>query len=326
MIVVTGGAGFLGSAVIWGLNRRGVADIVVVDNLACTEKWKNLVGLRFRQYIHKDDFHHRLREGRWALPVEAVIHMGACSATTERDADYLMRNNVEFSKELCRFAVEQGARFVYASSAATYGDGRLGFTDDDALLDRLAPLNMYGYSKHLVDLWIQDEGLLDVVAGLKFFNVYGPNEYHKGEMRSVVCKAVEEIQATGALRLFRSYRPEYADGEQLRDFVYVEDCVEVVLWLLDHPEVGGIFNVGTGQARTWNALAQAVFAAMGREMRVVYVDMPEAIRDKYQYYTCASMAKLACRGCPVRFRSLEEGVERYVREFLLAGPAYLRSR
>jgi ADP-L-glycero-D-manno-heptose 6-epimerase len=326
MIVVTGGAGFLGSAIVWGLNRRGVDDILVVDNLGCTEKWKNLVGLRYRDYVHKDEFAQRLRSSPWAEPVEAVIHMGACSSTTERDADYLMRNNVEYSKLLCRFALEQGARFVYASSAATYGDGGLGFEDDDALLDRLRPLNMYGYSKHLFDLWVRDEGLLDAVAGLKFFNVFGPNEYHKGEMRSVVCKAVAEITATEELRLFCSHRPDYAHGEQQRDFVYVEDCVEVVLWLLENTAVGGIFNVGTGRSRTWNDLARAVFAAMGREPRIRYIPMPEAIREKYQYYTCASMAKLRSRGCTVPFRSLEEAVTRYVQDFLLQGPAYLRSR
>ncbi|BDV01725.1 ADP-L-glycero-D-manno-heptose-6-epimerase [Thermodesulfomicrobium sp. WS] len=326
MIIVTGGAGFLGSAIVWGLNRRGVDDILVVDNLGCTEKWKNLVGLRYRDYVHKDEFAQRLRNSPWAEPVEAVIHMGACSSTTERDADYLMRNNVEYSKLVCRFALEQGARFVYASSAATYGDGGLGFEDDDALLDRLSPLNMYGYSKHLFDLWVREEGLLDAVAGLKFFNVFGPNEYHKGEMRSVVCKAVAEIAATDELRLFCSHRPDYAHGEQQRDFVYVEDCVEVVLWLLENTAVGGIFNVGTGRSRTWNDLARAVFAAMGREPRIRYIPMPEAIREKYQYYTCASMAKLRSRGCTVPFRSLEEAVTRYVQDFLLQGPAYLRSR
>lgn len=326
MIIVTGGAGFLGSAIVWGLNRRGVDDILVVDNLGRTEKWKNLVGLRYRGYLHKNEFAQRLQSGSWTESVEAIVHMGACSSTTEQDADYLMRNNVEYSKLVCQFAQERGARFVYASSAATYGDGSLGFEDDDALFDRLRPLNMYGYSKHLFDLWVRDQGLVDAVAGLKFFNVFGPNEYHKGEMRSVVCKAVAEIVATDELKLFCSHRPEYAHGEQQRDFVYVEDCVDVVLWLLDNPGVGGIFNVGTGRSRTWNDLARAVFTAMGRKPRIRYVPMPEAIRDKYQYYTCASMAKLRSRGCKVAFRSLEEAVACYVQNYLLQGPAYLRSR
>ncbi len=326
MIIVTGGAGFLGSAIIWGLNHRGIGDILVVDNLGCTEKWKNLVGLRYSAYLHKDAFAAHLREGRWQGAVEAVIHMGACSSTTERDADYLMANNFEYSKLVCRFALERGARFVYASSAATYGDGELGFDDADSLLDRLTPLNMYGYSKHLFDLWVRDQGLLGEVVGLKFFNVFGPNEYHKGDMRSVVCKAVAEIAATGTLRLFQSHRPDYAHGEQRRDFVFVEDCVAVVLWLLDHPQVGGIFNVGSGVARTWNDLAQAVFAAMGQPVGIEYVPMPEAIRDKYQYYTCACMTKLRAAGLPLEFTPLEVAVERYVREYLLRGPAYLRSR
>lgn len=326
MIIVTGGAGFLGSAIVWGLNHRGLTDILVVDNLGTTDKWKNLVGLRYSAYLHKDEFAAQVREGRWQGEVEAVIHMGACSATTERDADYLMRNNLEYSKLVCRFALERGARFIYASSAATYGDGSLGFDDADDLLDRLIPLNMYGYSKHLFDLWVRDQGLLGQVAGLKFFNVFGPNEYHKGDMRSVVCKAVAEITATGALRLFQSHRPDYGHGEQRRDFVYVEDCVAVVLWLLDNPAVGGIVNVGTGVASTWNELAQAVFAAMERAPRIEYVPMPETIRDKYQYYTCACTAKLRALGCPVAFTPLAEAVARYVRQYLLRGPAHLRAR
>lgn len=326
MIVITGGAGFIGSAMIWELNRRGRRDIIVVDNLASTAKWRNLVGLAYHRYIHKDEFpalaRTRYMEGR----IEAVIHLGACSATTEPDCDYLIRNNLEYSKAMCRFALERNARFIYASSAATYGDGGRGFDDSDEALDSLQPLNMYGYSKHLFDLWVQGEGLLDNVAGLKFFNVFGPNEYHKDDMRSVVCKAFTQIGQTGRLKLFRSYHPEYADGEQRRDFVYIKDCVRIIGWLLENPGVGGIFNVGTGQARTWNDLARAVFAAMDLEPVIEYVDMPEVLRDKYQYYTCADLTKLGARGCDVRFRSLEDGVADYVQNYLAREHAHLTSR
>lgn len=326
MYIVTGGAGFIGSAMVWALNQQGITDILVVDNLARTEKWRNLVGLSYQAYEHRDIFSERLRARNIAERIDGVIHMGACSSTTETDADFLMRNNVEYSKELCRFTLERGGRFIYASSAATYGDGSCGFTDDDSLLDTLRPLNMYGYSKHLFDLWVVEQGLLDQVAGLKFFNVFGPNEYHKEDMKSVVCKAYAQILQDGLLRLFRSHRPDYEHGEQQRDFVYVKDCVAVMWWLLEHPEVGGIFNVGTGQARTWNDLARAVFAALEHEPQIEYVDMPEMIREKYQYYTCASLDKLMARGCDVRFRSLEDGVRDYVHNYLMHGPGFLTSR
>lgn len=326
MIVITGGAGFIGSAMVWELNRRGYTDIVVVDNLATTTKWRNLVGLSYTRYVHKDEFLTRLASLAQDGPVEAVIHMGACSSTTEADCDYLMRNNLEYSKDMFRLAREHGARFIYASSAATYGDGGQGFDDADSIMPTLRPLNMYGYSKHLFDLWLARKNALDQVAGLKFFNVFGPNEYHKDDMKSVICKAFSQISDTGRLKLFRSYRPDYADGEQRRDFVYIKDCVRVMDWLLKHPDVGGIFNVGTGQARTWNDLARAVFAAMGREPQIDYVDMPETIRDKYQYYTCADLTKLAGRGCDAAFRPLEDGVTDYVQNYLMREQAHLTTR
>ena len=326
MIIITGGAGFIGSAMVWELNRQGVRDILVVDNLGSTNKWRNLVGLKYHRYIHKDEFlgltKTRYMEGR----IEAVIHMGACSSTTEADCDYLVHNNLEYSKTLCRFALERDARFIYASSAATYGDGSRGFDDSDEAMEALQPLNMYGYSKHLFDLWLKGDGLLEKVAGLKFFNVFGPNEYHKDDMRSVVCKAFTQIRQTGKLKLFKSYRQEYAHGEQRRDFVYIKDCVRVIDWLLKNRGVGGVFNVGTGQARTWNDLARSVFAAMGRETQVEYVDMPDALRGKYQYYTCADLKKLAGRGCDVDFRSLEDGKADYVQNYLMHGYAHMTSR
>ncbi len=326
MIVITGGAGFIGSAMVWELNRRGYTDIVVVDNLATTTKWRNLVGLSYTRYVHKDEFLTRLGSLAQDGPVEAVIHMGACSSTTEADCDYLMRNNLEYSKSMFRLAREHGARFIYASSAATYGDGGQGFDDADEVMPTLRPLNMYGYSKHLFDLWLARKNALDQVAGLKFFNVFGPNEYHKDDMKSVICKAFSQISDTGRLKLFRSYRPDYADGEQRRDFVYIKDCVRVMDWLLKHPDVGGIFNVGTGQARTWNDLARAVFAAMGREPQIDYVDMPETIRDKYQYYTCADLSKLQGRSCDAAFRPLEDGVTDYVQNYLMREQAHLTTR
>lgn len=326
MIVITGGAGFIGSAMIWELNRQGRRDIVVVDNLASTGKWRNLVGLAYHRYIHKNEFLSLLKTRYMEGRIEAVVHLGACSATTETDCDYLIRNNLEYSKAMCRFAQERNAHFIYASSAATYGDGSRGFDDSDEAMAGLHPLNMYGYSKHLFDLWLQGDGLLDQVAGLKFFNVFGPNEYHKDDMRSVVCKAFTQIRQTGRLKLFKSYRPEYADGEQRRDFVYIKDCVRVIDWLIKNPTIGGIFNVGTGQARTWNDLAKSVFAAMNLEPQIEYMDMPDALRGRYQYYTCADLTKLGKRGCDVRFRPLEEGVTDYVQNYLMRGYAHLTFR
>ncbi len=323
MIIVTGGAGFLGSALVWGLNVAGSDDILVVDNLGHGEKWKNLLNRRYADYLHKDDFLKAISGTADPFRPTAVIHLGACSSTTETDAEYLMRNNVAYSKAVARYALTAGARLIVASSAATYGDGRFGFDDDPDALDQLRPLNMYGYSKLLFDLWAKREGLLGRLASLKFFNVYGPNEYHKGDMRSVVCKAHAQVAATGRLSLFKSYRPEYADGGQKRDFLYVKDAVSVMLWLLGHPEAGGIFNVGSGQARAWNDLAAAVFAAMTAPLGIDYIPMPEAIRDKYQYFTEARMDRLRRAGYDSPFASLEEGVADYVRNYLSQPDRYL---
>jgi len=323
MYIITGGAGFIGSAMVWGLNRAGVKDIMVVDHLAATEKWKNLVNRRYARYVHRAEFLEMLRGGGLGTTVEAVVHMGACSSTTERDADFLMSNNTGFSIELCRFALERGARFINASSAATYGDGRQGFSDAPAMIEKLKPLNMYGYSKQLFDLWLLDNHLADSVASLKFFNVYGPNEYHKGDMRSVACKAFHEISATGRMRLFKSCCPDFCDGGQMRDFVYVKDCVEIMLWLLQNPGINGIRNVGTGKAQSWNTLAQALFAAMGKEPHIDYVDMPEALKGKYQNFTQADMGWLQRENCPVAFTPLEQGVADYVRGYLAQDDPFL---
>jgi len=323
MYIVTGGAGFIGSAMIWKLNQMGIDDILVVDNLATTDKWKNLVNLKYSDYLHKDQFLKFMAEGDDPFGTEAVIHLGACSSTTERDADYLMENNLRYTQVLCRFVLKNSVRFLNASSAATYGGGEQGFSDAHAGLEGLRPLNMYGYSKHLFDLWAGRAGLLDRIACIKFFNVFGPNEYHKQDMMSVICKAHKQIGERGRMRLFRSYRPEYPDGGQMRDFVYIKDCVDILWWLLENPTVNGIFNVGTGIARTWNDLARAVFAAMGKPADIEYIEMPEAIRDKYQYLTQAEMDKLRAAGYQAPFTSLEDAVRDYVTQYLDQDDPYL---
>lgn len=339
MYIITGGAGMIGSAVLWELNNRGITDILIVDNLGTSEKWKNLVRGEYLGYMHRDDFLRHIKNDsldeslelefahrRGPGKIKGIVHMGACSATTERNADFLMANNLEYSKILCDYALGRGIRFIQASSAATYGDGSQGFDDDVNALDKLAPLNMYGYSKHLFDLWARRTGRLDHLASIKFFNVYGPNEYHKGDMRSMVHKSVEQINATGKVRLFRSYLPQYDNGGQLRDFVYIKDCAEVLAELLDQPKINGVFNLGTGKARSWNDLAAAVFKAMGREPNIEYIEMPEVLRGKYQYYTEANMQRLFTTMEPVRhleMRSLEDGVTDYVQNYLLKNQQYL---
>ncbi|MFZ5564246.1 MAG: ADP-glyceromanno-heptose 6-epimerase [Thermodesulfobacteriota bacterium] len=322
MIIVTGGAGFIGSAVVWRLNRAGIDDILVVDNLATSEKWKNLVNRRFRDYLHKSELPELLLSGKLDN-VTAIVHMGACSSTTEKDADYLMRNNFRYSKTLAEYALARSIRFVNASSAATYGDGETGFSDDVEKLDRLRPLNMYGYSKHLFDLWAAGTGALNRLASLKFFNVFGPNEYHKGDMSSVIYKAFFQVRDTGRIRLFKSCREGYADGGQMRDFVYVKDCADIIGWLVEHPGVNGLFNVGTGRARTWNDLAASVFSAMGVTPCVEYIDMPPSLRDRYQYFTQADTGKLKSAGCPVAYTPLEEATTDYIVHYLRQPDPYL---
>jgi ADP-L-glycero-D-manno-heptose 6-epimerase len=326
MIIVTGGAGLIGSAVIHRLNQLGREDILVVDHLGCSDKWRNLTPLRFMDYMEKDDFEARLVAGslqrkplRGASGVEAVLHLGACSATTERDASYLIRNNFEYTRKLALVSLENNARFIYASSAATYGNGESGFGDEEQSLPRLRPMNMYGYSKQLFDLWALRHGLLGRIAGLKYFNVYGPNEQHKGEMRSLVLKAYEQIRESGSLRLFRSHRPDYADGEQLRDFIYVKDAAAATVHFLINRQANGIFNIGGGSSVSWNRLAAAVFGAMELPVNIQYIDMPESIRDTYQYRTCAETAKLRDAGYMEEMNTVEEGVSDYVRNYLVPG-------
>jgi len=320
-IIVTGAAGFIGRNVVAELNRRGFSDLLLVDELGTAEKWANLVGLSFEDMVPPDQLWPWL-SGRPQGDVAGIIHLGACSATTERDADFLMRNNYRYTRTLCEWALSSSTRFVYASSAATYGDGSRGFSDADASTPALEPLNMYGYSKHVFDLWALRQGLFDRIAGLKYFNVFGPYEGHKADMRSVVAKAYQEIQETGRLSLFKSYRPGVADGEQRRDFVYVGDAVDVTLHFLEPGSASGLFNCGTGVARTWLDLGRAVFAALDRAPDIEFVDMPAALRGKYQYFTQADMGKLRGAGYRKEFRSLEQGVDEYVRGYLVkAHPA-----
>ncbi len=316
MIIVTGGAGFIGSALIAGLNKRQITDILVVDRLGANQKWKNLRSLSFADYVEKDDFLEMVIEGKLDSPVEAVFHLGACSDTTETNASYLVKNNYEYTKLLAQWATDADIRFIYASSAATYGDGSAGFSDDEERVETLSPLNMYGYSKHLFDLWARRAGLLKKIVGLKYFNVFGPNEYHKENMRSFVVKAFEQINAGGKVRLFKSYEPEYADGEQVRDFIYVKDAVDMTLFFLDNPHLSGLFNVGTGEARTWNDLVIAVFVGMGRKPNIEYVDMPDSIRNQYQYFTRAETAKLRSAGYDKQTIPLEDAIKDYIQNYL----------
>ena len=317
MIVVTGGAGFIGSAIVWKLNQLGKSNIIIVDELGNDEKWKNLVGLNYEDFVHKHDFIEQVLDDVLHYNVEAIIHMGANSSTTEKDADHLMNNNFQYTKELAKYCVEKNVRFIYASSAATYGDGAFGFEDNELKIETLRPLNMYGYSKHLFDLWAKRNRVLDRIVCLKYFNVYGPNEYHKGDMRSVVHKAFEQVRDTGGVRLFKSLNPNYKDGEQMRDFIYVKDAVDMTLYFLDKPDKNGIFNVGAGKARTWNDLVNSLFKAIGKPVNIEYVDLPRYLAEKYQYFTEATQKKIRSAGYGRPSASLEDGVTDYVKNYLL---------
>ena len=314
MIIVTGGAGFIGSCMVRTLNDAGVEDIVIVDNIATTDKWLNIRNKKYQKYVHKLEF---LTELPSYENVTAIIYMGAQSATTEKNFDYLWKNNFEYTKALWNYCAEKQISFIYASSAATYGDGSEGF-DDQADIDRLLPLNGYGYSKQLFDLWVkyQAASAPKQHVGLKFFNVYGPNEYFKGSMASMVFHGYRQIQESGRIRLFKSCNSDYADGGQLRDFVYVKDVCSVIWWLLQNEQVSGLFNVGTGRAQSFQELAEATFHALGRKPDIEYVEMPEHLREKYQYYTKAEMKKLKEAGYNNKFKNLELGVSDYVQRYL----------
>ena len=313
--IVTGGAGFIGSNLVKALNDRGCTDIIVVDNLNNLIKHSNLDRIRFRAYYDKVDFRAMLRENR-VPSVDAVFHLGACSSTTEINETYIEDNNYRYTRDLCEWSLKMGARFIYASSAATYGNGARGHSDEDSIIPTLEPLNLYGRSKQMFDLWALETGAIRNIVGLKYFNVYGPWEDHKGDMRSMVNKAYGQVMRNGRITLFKSHRSDYSDGEQDRDFVHVSDAVAVTLFFYDHPEISGLFNCGTGTARTWIDLASAVFAAVGMPPDIVFIDMPENIRSAYQSHTQADIAKLRRAGYTAPFLCIEEGVDRYVREHL----------
>lgn len=289
LIVITGGAGFIGSGVVRHLNDRGINNIVIVDDLRKGEKWKNLVGKRIVDIISRDNFFKWL-EGRESL-IEAFIHLGACTSTVETDADYLTDNNYRFSQRLALYAIKNGQRFIYASSAATYGDGLDGFSDELNQMDKLKPLNMYGFSKQMFDLWLKSEGLLDQVVGLKYFNVFGPNEWHKGRMASPVQRMLTTAQQEGVVSLFQSSEPKkYADGKQERDFIYVKDVARMTCAFLENDSYG-IYNIGRGSPVTWNAMAEAVFHAINKPVNIKYIPMPADLIGKYQNHTCADMRR-----------------------------------
>ncbi len=314
-VLVTGGAGFIGSALVWGLNRRGNARVVIADVLGSSPKWRNLRALRFEDYVEADDLLGRLDAGSLGT-FDLVLHMGACSATTEQDGSYLVRNNYEFSKELCTWALQHGVSMVYASSAATYGDGQEGMDDDPATIERLRPLNMYGYSKLLLDRWVRDQELFSRVAGLRFFNVFGPNEAHKGDMRSVVHKACAQIRQEGRVQLFRSHHPDYRDGEQRRDFVYVKDIVDMTLHVAAH-RATGLFNLGSGTAHTWLDLVRPIFTALQAPEQIDFVDMPEVLRGTYQYHTQADISRLRAARYTAPPTPLATAVSDYVAGYLV---------
>lgn len=320
LIVITGACGFIGSCVVKHLNDRGFSNLLLVDDFRSGDKWKNLVGKTYSDFISKHQLFDFL-EGREA-EIEAIIHLGACSATTESDGDYLQENNYRYSIKLAEYALLNEIRFIYASSAATYGKSEGNFSDDHDTLEDLRPLNLYGYAKHMVDIWLKQQGALDQVVGLKYFNVYGPNEYHKSRMGSMVLHMTKSIQEEGMVRLFKSNDPDhFADGDQKRDFIYVKDAVNMTCSFLEN-DIAGIFNVGMGVATSWNELAKAVFKALNKKEHIEYFEMPEDLKEHYLNYTCADMSKylkaLDEKGLekPV-FHTIEKGVHEYVNRYLI---------
>ena len=318
MIVVTGGAGFIGSSIVWALNQRGKDNILIVDHLGKdNDKWRNLVPLRYIEYLERDSFIECVENDSLPDNISCIIHFGACSRTTESDNTYLVKNNFKYTEAIAAYCLDKHIRLIYASSASTYGNCESDFKDSVDDLENLRPINMFGYSKHMFDLWVKRNDVFDDMVGLKFSNVYGPNEYHKGPMKSVVLSAYEQIRDSHKVELFKSDNDDYKDGEQMRDFIYIKDVVDIVLHFLDHPEINGIYNAGSGKARTWNDLAKAVFKAMGKEINIDYIDMPDNLRAKYQHFTELNMKKLEKTGFNTKFRSMEKNVLDYIQNYLL---------
>jgi ADP-L-glycero-D-manno-heptose 6-epimerase len=319
MILLTGGAGFIGSCLLKKLNDEGRTDIIIVDRLGSSGKWKNLVGKQYETFIHKDDFIRILYED-YLPEIDLILHLGACTDTTEQNADYLIENNLNFSIDLAEFAHDNNIRFIYASSAATYGLGDSGYSDYN--FKNLRPLNPYGYSKHQFDLWSIKNGYDKEFVGLKFFNVFGPNEYHKAEMSSMVFKAFNQIRATNKVNLYKSNNSEYKDGEQKRDFVYIKDVVNVIMQIIDNKDINGIYNLGSGQSNSWNYLINCVFDGFGLPANIEYIDMPVSIKEQYQNFTLADMSKLSEK-LALNFTDLNDSVKDYVQNFLLKDWKYL---
>lgn len=330
MYIVTGAAGFIGSCIVKKLNDLGIENILVVDRLESDDKWLNLRGVKFQEYIHADEFiQPEILDSIFEEGVTQIFHMGAISATTEKNIDLLMRNNTEYSQILFRYCAQFDTPFCYASSAATYGMGENGYLDNEDELEKLIPLNGYGWSKHLMDEWvIKQLKRPSKWYGVKFFNVYGPNEYHKGSMKSVVCQAHKQIKDSGVVKLFKSYDKKYEDGGQLRDFVYVKDVVDAMLTLMleDHVGVNGIYNLGTGQARSFDDLVNATFKAMDKDSKIDYIDMPDHLKNQYQYYTQAEMDKFSKAVPKFKFHTLEEGIKDYVQNYLESDNPFESSR
>lgn len=320
MKIITGGAGFIGSAICWRLNTLGITDIIVVDTDREGTKLNNLENLKFTEFVDKDDFLKMLSAGKFNGKADTLYHMGACTSTTEEDMDYLRSNNFEYSKILGEWCLKNNVRYVYASSGATYGDGSMGFDDDHDLIPKLKPLNKYGLSKQMFDLWVLDNNLQNKFVGLKYFNVFGPNENHKGDMRSMVNKSFDRVKKTGVIELFKSEMNDYKDGEQKRDFIFVKDAVEMTVFFdAGNPEgssKSGIFNVGSGEASTWNRLAYAVFKALEIEPKIVYIDMPDNLSNQYQYFTKANISKIRNAGYKNKMTVFEDAVGDYIKNYL----------
>ncbi|HCA42354.1 MAG TPA: ADP-glyceromanno-heptose 6-epimerase [Bacteroidetes bacterium] len=324
MIVVTGGAGFIGSCLVWRLNQLGIEDIIIVDKFTTDDKWKNLISLKYEDVFDANEFgemvsHDFLKKAQ----VDTIFHLGAISSTTEKDFRLLMSNNYEYTKYLCEKCLTGDIKFIYASSAATYGMGEQGYSDNENVINSLRPLNGYGFSKQMFDKWLYKNNLFDKVVGLKYFNVFGPNEYHKEDMRSIICKGFEQIKSGGGIKLFKSDKPEYADGEQKRDFIYVKDAVDMTLFFWENKPVHGLYNIGSGKASSWNEFVTPVFKALGIDVKIEYFEMPENLKSKYQYFTEADISKIRKAGYKKEITKLEDAVFDYVTNYMNTDFPYL---